>query len=101
MVDNPKSDFPERLAGLVRLKNFAVVRGYAIPDSLIDEIANLDSDVKKLDSQDISSEFLIKLDRQIRDMSQITYPINLENLPALTSGKGIHDLPINFCVMHF
>jgi hypothetical protein len=89
VVDSPNSDFPEKLAGLVRLKNFAVLRGYAIPDSTIDEIANLESAVRGLQPKDLKPEDLIKLDRLIRDVSQITYPINSENLSRITSGNGI------------
>ena len=89
MVDSSKSAFPERLAGLVRLKNFAILRGYAITDSLIEEIANLENAVGGPQLKDIASGDIIKLDRLIRDVSQITYPINLENLSTITSGNGI------------
>jgi hypothetical protein len=89
MVDISKSYFPERLADLVRLKSFAILRGYAISDSLIDEIAKLESAARSSQLEDIATEDIIKLDRLIRDVSQITYPINLENLSAITSGNGI------------
>jgi len=89
MVDTPGRDFSERSAALVRLKNFAVLRGYAISDSLIDEISKLESSLKASQDRPIGPEELIKLDRLIRDLSQITYPINMENLSAITSGNGV------------
>jgi hypothetical protein len=89
MVDNFSSDFSATVAALVRLKSYAVVRGYTIPDSLIDEIANLQGVARTPQSTEVATKDLVKLDQLIRDVSQITYPINLENLDAITSGNGI------------
>jgi hypothetical protein len=89
MVDDSKSSVQERLKGLIILKNFAVTRGYAVPDGIIDEIVNMETVIGDPQLEKISPTELVKLDRLIRNISVITYPINSENVSKLLEGNGV------------
>jgi hypothetical protein len=89
MVDSSRFDVGGRLKGLIILKNFAVTRGYAVPDGIIDEIVNLEAILRDSQPEKILPTEIVKLDRLIRDISVITYPINSENVSKILEGNGV------------
>jgi hypothetical protein len=85
----PGSIASDALLKLIALKGFALARGYEVPDAFINEIAALQRFIQNQSSSEFSAEDSVKVDRLTRDLSQITYPINAENVHRIIEGDGI------------
>jgi hypothetical protein len=78
-----------RLHNLVALKDYAVSRGYPLSDIAIEEIASLEQFLTNDQTSKLSQKEFVQIDKYIRDLSAITYPINIDNLERILEGKGI------------
>ena len=77
----------ERAKALVALKNFAVYRGYSVPDTLITGINEVEKEFEKPTPPD--EKTISKLDILAVQLSEITYPINLCNVLEIDICRGV------------
>jgi hypothetical protein len=87
-TEAPRPATSERLRELLDLKNFAISRGYPVPDGTIEDISALESALASSPDQ-VSQKDLIKLDLLTRDLSTITYPVTVDNVASLLEGRGV------------
>ena len=79
-----------RLEALVALKDFAVQRGYSVPESVINEVnalAKLKADAGGGPASDEKTDS--KLDSLAIQLSQITFPVNLTNIKNAELSGGV------------
>jgi hypothetical protein len=82
-------DIESRVHKIVQLKNFAISKGYALPDNLIEDLAKLEIQIKDSTFSAIGQTEIVKIDKIIRDLCEITYPINIANIDKVTRGEGV------------
>jgi hypothetical protein len=74
----------ERVDALIKLKDFAVRNGYSLPESIIEQAVSLETLRQSSDQVVFDEKTSTKVDNLAIELSQITYPVNLDNV------KNVH-----------
>jgi hypothetical protein len=83
-------DDNQRVDDLITLKEFAVQKGYSVPDKLIQDIAEVEYKfLRAANRPQPDANDLGNIDRLAIELTQITYPVTVSNIRALGSISGV------------